>query len=106
MRIYIINSMELVQVAQKNHRVLDFVPLEAKVAINVMDPTPAGKKVIVKDTDRTKDLSYIILFSKAIHPTILPGAGLDAMNKRSVQNVVHILDKLESQAPRTLQLFE
>ncbi|KAF1961948.1 cytochrome P450 [Byssothecium circinans] len=106
MRLYVINSTELIPTVQRYYRILDFAPMEAKVAINVMGASPAGKKVLVKNIDGVEDFSYAILFDKAIHSSASPGLGLDAMNRKSVQNVSNILDKLASQAPRTLKLFE
>ncbi|CAO2657099.1 Nn.00g059020.m01.CDS01 [Neocucurbitaria sp. VM-36] len=106
MRLYIINSTELIPIAQRHYRILDFAPMEAKVGINVMGASPAGKKILVKDVNGVEDYSYAILFSKAIHPAVSPGSGLDAMNRKSVQNVASILAKLSSQAPRTIKLFE
>jgi hypothetical protein len=106
MRLYIINSTELIPIAQRHYRILDFAPMEAKVAINVMGASPDGKKVLVKNVDGVEDFSYAILFDKAIHPAVTPGPKLDAMNRLSVQKVAEALDTLASQAPTTLRLFE
>jgi hypothetical protein len=106
MRLYIINSTELIPIAQRHYRVLDFAPMEAKVAINVMGASPDGKKVLVKNVDGVEDFSYAILFDKAIHPAVTPGPKLDAMNRLSVQKMAEALDTLASQAPTTLRLFE
>jgi hypothetical protein len=105
-RIYVINAAELIPVAQKYYRILDFAPLEAKVAINVMGASDAGKKVLVKNIDGVEDFSYAILFSKAIHTAVSPGTQLDALNRDSIRQVSSVLDRLASCAPTTLKLFE
>jgi len=106
MRLYIINSTDLIPAVQKYYRILDFAPMEAKVAITVMGASPAGKKVLIKKVDGVEDFSYAILFDKAIHSAVSPGPGLDAMNRKSVQNVSDVLDELASETPRTIRLFE
>ncbi|KAF2684607.1 cytochrome P450 [Lentithecium fluviatile CBS 122367] len=106
MRLYIINSTELIPIAQKQVRILDFAPMEAQCAINVMGAGPDGKKILIRDRDGVKDYSYAILFSKAIHPAVTPGPSLDAMNRLAVQKVSQALGKLSSQASKPLGLFE
>jgi hypothetical protein len=106
MRLYIINATELIPIAQKYYRILDFAPMEAKVAINVMGASPAGKKILVKNINGVEDYSYPILFDKAIHPSVSPGPGLHAMNAKSVQNVSRIVTQLATQAPKKLKLME
>jgi hypothetical protein len=106
MRLYIINATELIPIAQKYYRILDFAPMEAKVAINVMGASPAGKKILVKNVNGVEDYSYPILFDKAIHPSVSPGPGLHAMNAKSVQNVTRIVTQLATQTPKKLKLME
>ncbi|KAH7081885.1 cytochrome P450 [Paraphoma chrysanthemicola] len=106
MRLYIINATELIPLAQKHYRILDFAPVEAKVAINVMGASPAGKKILVKNVNGIEDFSYAILFDKAIHPAVSPGPGLHDMNRKSVENVLRLVDILAQQAPRKLKLFQ
>lgn len=106
MRLYIINATELIPAAQKHYRILDFAPMEAKVAINVMGASPAGKKILVKTVNGVEDYSYPILFDKAIHPAVSPGPGLHAMNVRSIQNVSSVVNRLVSQTPGSLMLMD
>lgn len=106
MRLYIINATELIPVAQKHYRILDFAPVEAKVAVNVMGASSAGKKILVRNVNGVKDYSYAILFDKAIHPAVSPGPGLHAMNAKSVRGVMRIVDQLATQTPRSLMLMD
>lgn len=105
MRLYIINATELIPIAQKHYRILDFAPIEAKVALNVMGASPAGGKVLVKNVNGVEDSSYAVLFDRAIHPTVSPGPGLHAMNVKSAQNVSRIVTELATQAPKQVKLM-
>jgi cytochrome P450 len=106
MRLYIINSTDLIPIAQKQARILDFAPVETKVAINVMGASPDGRKILVRKRDNIEDFSYAIEFDKAIHPAIAPGTKLDAMNRLAIHEVSTTLELLATRAPRTLKLFE
>lgn len=106
MRLYIINSTELIPIVQRQVRVLDFAPLEAKVAMTVMGATPEGKEVLARYREGAGEFGYAILFGKAIHPSVTPGPQLDAMNRFSVLKLSEAMDALMAQAPRTLKLFE
>lgn len=106
MRLYIINSTELIPMVQRHPRILDFAPLEAKAAMNVMGASPEGKEILIRKVDGVGEYSYPILFDKAIHPAVTPGTKLDAMNRLSVQMVTESVDALASQAPNTFKLFE
>lgn len=106
MRLYIVNSTDLITVVQRQVRVLDFAPLEAKAAMNVMGASPEGRKILVREVEGVGKYSYPILFDKAIHPAVTPGPQLDAMNRLSVQKVKETLESLASQTPRTLKMYE
>jgi len=84
MRLYIINSTELIPIVQRHFRILDFAPLEAKAAMNVMGASPEGRKILVREVEGVGEFGYPILFDKAIHPAVTPGPKLDAMNKLSI----------------------
>jgi hypothetical protein len=100
-RIYIINSTDLIPMVQRQFRILDFAPLEAKAAMNVMGATAAARKILVRDGFR-----YPILFDKAIHPAVTPGPKLDALNAAVIKEVSKAIDALIDQAPKTLKLYE
>ncbi|KAF2009717.1 cytochrome P450 [Aaosphaeria arxii CBS 175.79] len=104
MRLYIINSTELIPAVQRQVRILDFAPLEAKAAMNVMGASPKAREILVKEVEGVGKFSYPILFDKAIHPTVTPGPKLDDINRLSVQKVAEIIETLASQAPRALKL--
>ncbi|KAH4043923.1 hypothetical protein HBH98_117350 [Parastagonospora nodorum] len=106
MRLYIVNATELIPVAQKHYRILDFVPVELKVAINVMGASPTAKKILIKNINGVEDFSYAVLFDKAIHTALSPGPGLRAMNTNSAQNVLRVVNELASQGPKYLKLME
>ncbi|KAF2142289.1 uncharacterized protein K452DRAFT_248906 [Aplosporella prunicola CBS 121167] len=105
-RIYVVNSTSLIPVVQRQARILDFAPIEARAAINVMGATPEGRKILKMDRNGVGEHSYAIEFDKAIHPAVTPGTNLDAMNRRSVQKVSEFLDTLASQTPTTMMLYK
>jgi len=105
MRIYVINAADLIPAVQRHYRILDFAPLAARSAINVMGASPAGKKILIRNSNGKDDFSYAILFTKAIHPAVSPGAALDAMSLAAVKNVVTVVDRLACQAPRRIKLY-
>jgi hypothetical protein len=106
MRLYIINSTELIPAAQKQVRILDFAPMESKVAMNVMGSGPEGKEVLLRSKEGVGDYAYAILFDKAIHASVSPGPQLDAMNRSSVEIVARSVEELASRSPARLKLFE
>jgi len=106
MRLYIINSTELIPIAQRQVRVLDFAPVEAMVGKTVMGASSEAKKILDRERDGVKDFSYAIMLDKAIHPAVSLGPQLDAMNRVSVQKVSEGIEKLAAQNRRTLRLFE
>jgi hypothetical protein len=106
MRLYIVNVTELISVAQKHYRILDFVPVELKFAINVMGASSTAKKILIKTINGVEDFSYAVLFEKAIHTALSPGPGLRVMNTSSAQNVLRVVNELASQGPKYLRLME
>ncbi|KAF2119897.1 putative 25-hydroxycholesterol 7-alpha-hydroxylase, partial [Lophiotrema nucula] len=105
-RIYVVNSTNLIPAVQRQARVLDFAPVEARAAINVMGATPAGKEILNLERDGVGKHAYAIEFDKAIHPAVTAGVNLDAMNRLSVQKVSKFLDTLASHESQALKLFE
>lgn len=91
---------------QRQVRILDFAPLEASVATNVMGASPEARKILVREMEGVGKFAYPILFSKAIHPAVTPGPKLDAMNRVSIHTVAERVEILASQTPVTLKLFE
>jgi hypothetical protein len=87
-------------------RALDFAPVEARAAINVMGATPAGKEILNIELESVGKHAYAIEFDKAIHPAMTPGANLDALNRLSVQKVNEFLNKLAQKNSQTLKLYE
>ncbi|KAF1849697.1 cytochrome P450 [Cucurbitaria berberidis CBS 394.84] len=104
-RIYVVNSTNLITAIQRQPRVLDFAPIEAKAAINVMGATMAGKEILNQEREGVGKHAYAIEFDKAIHPAVTPGPKLDAMNRLSVQKVAEFLENTASSQSQTLNLY-
>jgi len=104
-RLYIINATSLIPTVQRQTRVLDFAPVEARAAINVMGATAAGREILNLGREGVGNHAYAIEFSKAIHGAVTPGVHLDAMNRLSVQKVCEFLDVLASKKHQNLKLY-
>jgi hypothetical protein len=105
-RIYIVNSTDLIPAVERQARVLDFAPIEARAAINVMGATPAGKEILNQEREGVGKHAYAIEFDKAIHPALTPGPNLDVMNRIAVLKVAEFLENLASHKSQTLKLYK
>ncbi|KAI1487550.1 cytochrome P450 [Biscogniauxia mediterranea] len=102
-RLYVINSTALIPVAQRQFKTLAFGPIEARAAENVMGASKAAIAIMTKDL--VADHGYLSTFTKAIHPALSPGPGLDAMNHVSVQTIAAALEKMGTQT-RHVKMYE
>jgi hypothetical protein len=105
-RIYIVNATNLIPAVQRQTRILDFAPVEARAAINVMGATAEGKEVLNLEREGVGKHAYAIEFDKAIHGAVTPGVHLDAMNRLSVQKVSQFLDALAKKQHQNLKLYD
>ncbi|GAB1315684.1 hypothetical protein MFIFM68171_05894 [Madurella fahalii] len=95
-RIYVINSLSLIPPFQRQIRVLSFHPIEHQAAVRVMGLTRAGGEIL--GANMNHDNSYLGSFVKALHPALSPGAGLDEINKASVELLAASLDTRKTTA--------
>ena len=103
---YIVNSTELIPIVQRQHRVLDFAPVEARAAINVMGATAAGKEILNFEREGIGKHAYAIEFANAIHDAVTPGVHLDAMNRLAVERVSQLLDDLATKSHQNIHLYK
>ena len=104
-RVYVVTSTSLVPVVQRQ-RAIAFAPIEALAAANVMGLTAAGNEILSADmVGPNFSRSYLGTFVKAIHPAMSPGAGLDAINRASVQVISASFDRLAAQNGAKVDLF-
>lgn len=108
-RIYVVNSAALITAVQRQFMTLAFPPIEVRAAINVMGGSDAAKTILTKNMDPKEgdwDSAYAVSYSKAIHPAMSPGAGLDAMNRVVIQKLAESLETLKTETPKVVELFD
>ncbi|ROV92756.1 hypothetical protein VMCG_09085 [Cytospora schulzeri] len=103
-RIYIVNSLSLIQPLQRHFKTIAFAPIEAQAAATVMGVGPAGNTIIGSDK-LLEDDSYLSTFVPSLHPALSPGPGLDAINNAAIQYFADSLEQLSGNGPTTVELF-
>ncbi|KAI2615544.1 cytochrome P450 [Hypoxylon sp. NC1633] len=103
-RIYVINSLALIQPLQRQIKTIAFAPIEAQAAATVMGVGPAGNAIIGSDKMFEHD-SYLSTFVPSTNPALSPGPGLDAINGAAIRYIADSLAKLRDNGPSTVDLF-
>lgn len=94
-KMYIVNTPELIQVIQKQPKVLAFPPIEAKFASKVCGTTQEANEIVLKNVNGDEgDWGLSMDIYSAMRGALAPGAGLDEMNRVMIQNVARSLDIL------------
>ncbi|CAG8961193.1 hypothetical protein HYFRA_00013248 [Hymenoscyphus fraxineus] len=100
-RLYIINSLDLVPVVQRQWRTLIFAPIQVKAAQAAMGASKGA--VALMNRDLVTENGFINGMVKATHPTMIKGPALNALNSK----VFEIFDDaLRFEVPSTVNLFE
>lgn len=104
-RLYVINATSLIPSVQRQHKVLAFPPLEAKLAMNVCGSSRTANDILNTNVNGDEGFwGYSVTHYKALHPSLSPGPRLDAMNRVMARNVTASLDRI--QTPKVIKLFE
>jgi hypothetical protein len=104
-RLYVINATSLIPSVQRQHKVLAFPPLEAKLAMNVCGSSKTTNEILNTNVNGDEGFwGYSVTHYKALHPPLFPGPGLDAMNRVMAQKVMGSLDSIQSS--KTIKLFD
>ncbi|KAI1207081.1 cytochrome P450 [Annulohypoxylon truncatum] len=103
-RLYVINSPALITSAQSQIQTLSFTAIQSGIVTNILGVNKATNEIIGRDV--TSHGNYLTSFPKYIHPTLIPGPGLDDMNKRSIQAMAKSLDALVGKGITTVKLFQ
>lgn len=102
-RLYIINSLHLIPVVQRQWRTLIFAPIPAKAAQAAMG---AGKDAMaIIESDLVTEDGFINGMVKATHPTMSSGPALDALNARAFEVFDRALDRFAS-SPAKVPLWD
>ncbi|KAI9154840.1 Cytochrome P463 monooxygenase [Paramyrothecium foliicola] len=103
-RIYVVNSLPLIQSIQRQIKSIAFSPMEARAAENVMGIGPAGMAIIDSD-NMLEEGSYLSTFIPSTHPAMSPGQGLDALNEAAIRSISTSLTDVSNRGPTTVELF-
>jgi hypothetical protein len=94
-KIYVVNSPELITAVQKQ-KTLAFAPLEAKLAKLLFHPSAKGGEIMIANTNANNGERGLYSEGiKSIHAALLPGGGLDEMNRIAIQNIAASCDRLD-----------
>ncbi|KAK9418585.1 putative Cytochrome P450 [Seiridium unicorne] len=82
-RIYVINSLDLIPVVQRQWRTLIFAPIQVKAAKAAMGVSKDSIEIL--ELDMVTESGFINGMVKATHPTISSGPALDAFNSKAFE---------------------
>ncbi|PQE24015.1 cytochrome p450 oxidoreductase protein [Rutstroemia sp. NJR-2017a BBW] len=82
-RLYIINFLDLIKDVQRPFRIINFAPLAAPAAANILGTSEATCDVVFRDT--TTDEGFFLSFNKTVQISLSPGASLDSMYEVAIR---------------------
>lgn len=101
-RIYVINSLDLIPVVQRQWRTLIFAPIQVKAAKAAMD---ASKEALaIMESDMVTEQGFMSGMVKATHPTMSSGPALDSLNTRAFEVFDKALRQLST--PTTVNMYD
>jgi hypothetical protein len=105
MRLYVINSMELIPAVQKQSKTLAFLRVEAMAAKSICGSSEVANNILDTNVNGEEGpRSYSVSHYPAVRGPLTPGKGLDAMNRVMAQKVADSIDGMKYE--RTVKLFE
>ena len=108
-KLYIVTASDLIQVIQKQPKVLAFPPVAAKFASKICGASAEAHKILMTNVNGDDgDWGLFMESSAAIKRTLAPGQALDEMNHKMIKVVAASLDSLSplSQEETTIKLGE
>lgn len=108
-KMYIVSTPELVQLVQKQWKVLAFPPIEAKFASKVCGVTPATEALLLKNVNGDEgDHGLSMEAHAAMRSALKPGTQIDEMNRVMIHEIASALDRVEPArgATREINLYE
>jgi len=93
---YVVTTPELIQLAQKQHNILAFPPIEAKFASKICGTSLETQAILDKNVNGDEGDFGLSMESYAVMRAALnPGPQLDDMNRSMIQEIVKSLDLLQ-----------
>ncbi|KAK3372601.1 putative cytochrome P450 [Podospora didyma] len=107
-KMYIVNTPELVQAVQKQHKILAFPPIAVKFTKNVCGSSKEANEIVAINANGDDGDHGVSMATYAgMHAALKPGPDLDDMNRDMIQEIATLLDKLQpkDQKPRRISLY-
>lgn len=101
-RIYVINSLDLIPVVQRQWRTLIFAPIQVKAAQAAMGVSK--ETIAILEHDMVTESGFVNGMVKATHPTMSNGPALDALNAKAFEVFDDTLSGLT--APTNISMFK
>ena len=94
-KLYVVNSVELIGAVQRYHKTLAFPPIEAKMGKRMSGCSEEADKVIMTNVNGDDgDSSMSIESFKVIRSALTPGEDLDMMNRTMIRNIASSCEKI------------
>ena len=93
LRIYVVNSVNIIQSVQKNVKTLAYQPIEATFSVRLCGASRKAYNILAEDMDL--DNGHFGSIFKAMHPPLAPGPGLNRMNGVMVQRVSEYMELIK-----------
>ncbi|ESZ97926.1 putative cytochrome P450 [Sclerotinia borealis F-4128] len=104
-KMYIVNSLPLIQSIQKQPKDLAFPPIEAKFANQICGVSPEASKILMSNVNGDDGNFGLSMESyHAMRGALTPGSGLDQMNRIMIQNVAASLDDLMPSGKKSVNI--
>ncbi|KAL1856844.1 hypothetical protein Daus18300_010607 [Diaporthe australafricana] len=103
-RLYVINSLDLIPVVQRQWRTLLFPPIQVKAAKAAMGASDDAIKVLEKDM--ITDKGFVPGMVKVTHPTMSNGPLLDNLNIKAFEVFDEAMKQFTSTTGTTVNMFE
>lgn len=104
-KMYVVTKPELIQMVQKQHKVLAFPPVEAKFASTVCGVSAETQALLLRNVNGDEgDFGLSMESHAAMRAALKPGSQLDDMNRAMVHQVACALDLLDPGEEKTRQV--
>ncbi|KAK0671587.1 putative 25-hydroxycholesterol 7-alpha-hydroxylase [Cercophora samala] len=103
-RLYIVNSINLIPIVQRQWRTLIFPPVSARASEAAMGVSKQALAVIREDM--VTDTGFFHTFIKATHPSLSSGPALDKLSGHAVRVLAASLDKIVDQGSKKARMFD
>lgn len=105
-KMYVITKPDLIQLVQKQHKILAFPPIQAKFTVNLCGPSEKTAAAVMKNANGEEGPrdSLVMDSHDAIGNGLRPGDAIDSMNRIMLREVGEALNELQPPAEKTCKI--